>query len=116
MEIESPLPACGLAPRFPLQVSAAIPACGLAFDKYTATGKGVNSGWHALSLRRAWGVAPRPSKTQGVPPRNSTHSLCGAILRVLTRKRVCAKPASGTPLHHIDDCEEPASDVTIVLG
>src|SRR5437016_5714811 len=25
-------------------------------------------GWHALSLRRAWFCAARPSKTQGVPP------------------------------------------------
>src|SRR5437763_3761121 len=25
-------------------------------------------GWHALSLRRAWGSVARPSKTQGVPP------------------------------------------------
>jgi hypothetical protein len=31
---------------------------------------GSRGGWHALSLRRAWGAPhPRPSKTQGVPPK-----------------------------------------------
>ena len=37
---------------------------------WMVTPQGIRAGWHALSPRRAWQAdKPRPSQTQGVPPR-----------------------------------------------